>query len=308
MARDRLAAMRGAQQGANPYGNVPQYELSQISSGSQFSEEHSGMLDDAFYNEIGEIQDEIRKFNANIDQISRLHSQMLDAVDVNNSRSSGQLERMVEETRSLSAGMKKRIQVLQSQPVDARTGNMRRPQIELVRSKFMDAIQKYQFEEKSFRDKHKDRLARQYKIANPNASPEEVNEIVNSDQNVQVFAQATMGNRHAESQSAYREVQQRHEEIKRIEKTLVDLAQLFTDMSVLVEQQGDIVNVIEDNTEKAGANIEAGQGFTARAVISARGYRNKRWICLALTLIILIILGAVIGCEVSGKCTANNTK
>ena len=44
---------------------------------------------------------------------------------------------------------------------------------------------------------------------NPNASPEEVNQVVNSDGNVQIFAQATMGGRYAESQSAYKEVQQR---------------------------------------------------------------------------------------------------
>ena len=52
----------------------------------------------------------------------------------------------------------------QSQRVDARAANMRRPQLELIRSKFMDAIQKYQTEEKAYRDKTKDRIARQYMI------------------------------------------------------------------------------------------------------------------------------------------------
>lgn len=60
--------------------------------------------------------------------------------------------------------IKKRIQSLQSQRVDARAANMRRPQLELIRSKFMDAIQKYQTEEKAYRDKTKDRIARQYMI------------------------------------------------------------------------------------------------------------------------------------------------
>ena len=65
----------------------------------------------------------------------------------------------------------------------------------------------------------------------PNATDQEVAEVVNGDQNVQIFAQAAMGNRYAESQRAYREVQQRHEEIKRIERNLVELAQLFNDVS-----------------------------------------------------------------------------
>lgn len=65
---------------------------------------------------------------------------------------------------------------------------------------------------------------------NPNATDAEVAEVVNGDQNVQIFAQAAMGNRYADSQNAYREVQQRHEEIKKIEQTLVELAQLFNDV------------------------------------------------------------------------------
>ena len=43
-----------------------------------------------------------------------------------------------------------------------------------------------------------------------------------------------MGNRYADSQSAYREVEQRREEIQRIERTLIELAQLFQDVSFYV--------------------------------------------------------------------------
>ena len=39
-----------------------------------------------------------------------------------------------------------------------------------------------------------------------------------------------MGNRYADAQGAYSEVQQRHEEVQRIERTLVELAQLFNDV------------------------------------------------------------------------------
>jgi hypothetical protein len=41
-----------------------------------------------------------------------------------------------------------------------------------------------------------------------------------------------VGSRYGESQRAYREVQERHEEIKRIEQTLAELAQLFNDVGV----------------------------------------------------------------------------
>lgn len=53
---------------------------------------------------------------------------------------------------------------------------------------------------------------------------------MNDNASGQVFAQALMDNRFAESQGTYREVQQRHEEILRINKTIAELAQLFNDV------------------------------------------------------------------------------
>lgn len=41
-------------------------------------------------------------------------------------------------------------------------------------------------------------------------------------------------NRYGESRRAYREVQERHEDIKRIEQTLTELAQLFNDVSYIL--------------------------------------------------------------------------
>lgn len=39
-------------------------------------------------------------------------------------------------------------------------------------------------------------------------------------------------NRYGESRLAYREVQARHDDIKKIEKTLTELAQLFSDVRI----------------------------------------------------------------------------
>ena len=66
----------------------------------------------------------------------------------------------------------------------------------------------------------------------PDASPEEVKAVVDDDQGGQIFSQALMNsNRYGQAQSAYREVQERHEDIRRIERTLTELAQLFNDVS-----------------------------------------------------------------------------
>ena len=66
--------------------------------------------------------------------------------------------------------------------------------------------------------------------AQPNATDEEVANVVNGGQDLQIFAQNAMGNRYANAQGVYREVQERNEGVKQIEKTLMELNDLFTDV------------------------------------------------------------------------------
>ena len=44
---------------------------------------------------------------------------------------------------------------------------------------------------------------------------------------------------------AMAEIQERHEAVKDLEKSLVDLYQIFLDMSVLVDAQGEMLDNIE---------------------------------------------------------------
>lgn len=71
-------------------------------------------------------------------------------------------------------------------------------------------------------------------VAQPNATDDEVAAVVNGDRDVQIFAQNAMGNRYANAQGVYREVQERNEGVKQIERTLMELSDLFTDVCLLV--------------------------------------------------------------------------
>jgi len=98
---------------------------------------------------------------------------------------------------------------------------------------------------------------------------------------------------------AYRGVQERHQELQRIEQTIVELAQLFNDMAILVEEQGEQVKAIETVTHTVQDDTEAGLGYTEKAKDSARSARKKRWICFFIVVIILIIIAVVIGIQVA---------
>ncbi|KAH7914978.1 t-SNARE [Hygrophoropsis aurantiaca] len=310
---DRLAAMRvsggGYQNRGNAYSQRDDhsYEMSDVKDSS--TNLAAGMGDmSSFYSEISSIQDSLKTFNTNVTRIEELHSRSLNnADDAAAQRNASQLEELVEDTSALSATLKRRINALERQGGSGRDGQIRKQQTSMVKSKFVEAIQNYQTVEQQYRQKYKQRMERQFKIVKPDATPEEIRAVVNDDGGGQIFSQALMNsNRYGDSRAAYREVQERHQDIKRIEQTIAELAQLFNDMSVMVEQQDETINVIQTTAQEVEKDTEAGLGHTSKAVDSARSARKKRWICFILSLVIIAIIAIVVAVIVTNNMKKNN--
>lgn len=89
-------------------------------------------------------------------------------------------------------------------------------------------------------------------------------------------------NRRGQSQSALRAVQGRHEAIQKIERQMVELAQLFQDMEAAVIEQEPAVMDIEQKGEDTVVNLGKGNEHLDKAVVKARSARKKKWICLGI--------------------------
>jgi len=73
-----------------------------------------------------------------------------------------------------------------------------------------------------------------------------------------------------------------------------DPSYTYTQMSILVEQQDETVDVIEETAAHVEKDAEAGLGHTIKAVGSARAARKKRWICFGLMVLLLVIIIIII--------------
>ncbi|KAJ9132855.1 hypothetical protein P3X46_033681 [Hevea brasiliensis] len=85
------------------------------------------------------------------------------------------------------------------------------------------------------------------------------------------------------------ENQERHEALKEIQRSLTELHQLFLDMAVLVEKQGDDINNIEENVACAGTYITGG----TNGLYYAKQMKKKRsnWGCwIGLILLVLLVI------------------
>lgn len=217
-----------------------------------------------------------------------------------------QLASLSSETSRLTNAVKNKIRTLDTQTArlpDSGDKNVRKTQIGAQKNRFKETIQRYQQVEQTYRKKYRERAERQFKIVKPEASPEEVRAAIDDDQGQQIFSQALLNsNRYGEARGALREVQTRHEDIKKIEKTLVELAQLFQEIDILITEQGEQIDVIDQHGAAVEQDMNQGLQATNKAVDSARRARKKRIICFVIIVVIIIVIAVII---VAVICTQN---
>jgi syntaxin 1B/2/3 len=252
---------------------------------------------DVFRDEVTAIQDKINTYSSNIQRIGELQTRILNSTDETAAaRQASQLDTLTEETSVLAVQLRREIKGMEARGGDDRDGQVRAQQADRLKTKFVNALEQYQQSEYTYRTKYKERITRQLKIVKPNATQDEINSVVNNPNGGQVFEQALMdGQRVGESRSAYREVQDRHKDLQRIERTIAELAQLFTDMATVVEKADDQIKVIEQNAYDTELNTEKGLDNVVQAKESAARARRGRKICFILTIVIILVLALAIG-------------
>ncbi|KAJ8762750.1 hypothetical protein K2173_017565 [Erythroxylum novogranatense] len=88
------------------------------------------------------------------------------------------------------------------------------------------------------------------------------------------------------------EIQDRHDAAKEIEKSLLELHQVFLDMAVMVEAQGEQLDDIEHHVLNANHYVKDG----TKELKSAKEYQrsSRKCMCIGIILLLLIILVIVI--------------
>ncbi|CAD6574833.1 MAG: Plasma membrane t-SNARE, secretory vesicle fusion [Cyphobasidiales sp. Tagirdzhanova-0007] len=287
------------------------YEMQGVAPGNGYANAEPslgpGSSMQQFFAEIENIGQSLQVLKNNILQINTLHTTVLNSATNEARQESAQqeLEALTINTSRLTNSIKLRIKNLSelndSLPiVQGKEGenNTRRMQVAVQKKKFMDLIQEYREVEAKSREKYRGRMERQYKIVKPDATQEEIRYAMDTDQGSQVFSQAlTQSTRYADARNAYREVQERHEDIKRIAQTMTELQELFNDMAMLVERQDDQIQTIEASGNDVETNMGAANVELEKGVKSARKARRKRWICfwILLLVVIALVLGLVLG-------------
>jgi syntaxin 1B/2/3 len=234
----------------------------------------------AILNECRDIDKGIDLVQDNVEALRRLQDRSLIEADATATRR--EMDNLSSKTMASFRELTDRVRMVKSVPEGRQPRNS--AQVGRVERRLKEANQEYQQVEAGFRKKTQDQMARQYRIVRPNATESEVRAAVeDTSGNAQVFQQALMqGNRMGEATSTLNAVRARQQDMAKIEQTLGELVQLFTDLSVLIEQQETQFVDISQKTEMVEEDVRQANVEIGTAVHTARSTRKKKWICLGI--------------------------
>lgn len=106
--------------------------------------------------------------------------------------------------------------------------------------------------------------------------------------------QLLSSDRRGQASSTLRSVRERHDAIQKIERQMVELAQLFEELNAVVAQQEVMVDNIEQKGEAVRDDVTKGNEEIGTAIVSARARNRKKWWCLLICILILIVIAIIV--------------
>ncbi|KAK4519353.1 uncharacterized protein ATC70_009588 [Mucor velutinosus] len=195
---------------------------------TDFNEKQSSIAStEAFFVRVENIKWLVGKINENVTQVESLQTAALSSINGEKaSQVNLQLEQLVHQTSKLNNEAKEHIQALELSnakiALNASDAQMRRTQLQALKRKFIETIQRYQDIERTFEKRQRQRIERQILIVKPEATPREIENAIDSNDAPHIFAHSLLNSsRLRHSAQVLDEVQTRHRDIKKIEKTIL---------------------------------------------------------------------------------------
>jgi len=272
---------------SDPHSNVPH--------ASEPSQHHGAkpLSQQDFFDRIKGAQQRIGQLTSDIQAIATIHQRMLSSPD---NRSSSELESIVTQTQIRNTQIKDEIKFLERDASRDPSNSGKDTQVKSLKRTFKTRLEEFQKEESDYSKRYRDAIGRQYRIVNPDATEAEVQEAANADWGDEgIFSQALKSNRSGQANSVLGAVRARHNDIQQIEKTMSELALLFTQLNEQVVYQETQVVQAEEQTERVNKDAEAANGQLTQGIKSAKNARKLKWWCLGIVVIIIAALALGLG-------------
>ncbi|XP_035281848.1 syntaxin-3a isoform X2 [Anguilla anguilla] len=260
--------------------------------------DNAAFMDELFC-QIEEIRTTVDKIDENVVEVKKLYSIILSA-PTSDQETQDNLEALTLNIKKLANNARNKLKSIErnlettEEKVSADM-RIRKSQHAVLSRKFVDVMTKYNEAQVDFRERSKSRIQRQLEITGKVTTDEELEEMLESG-NAAVFTAGIVDS--GISKQALNEIEARHKDIVWLESSIKELHDMFMDIAMLVENQGDIVENIESQVSKTVDHIVVAKTETKKAIRYQSKARKKVVIIAIAVVVLLSLLALIIGLSV----------
>ncbi|XP_050437417.1 syntaxin-1A isoform X2 [Adelges cooleyi] len=293
MTKDRLAALKAAQSDDEEGGAddvAVNIDGRQDGSGAAFM--------DKFFEEVEGIRGMIDKIQANVEEVKKKHSAILSAPQTDEKVKQELEDLMVDIKKTANRVRAKLKEIEQNIEAEEQSNKssadlrIRKTQHSTLSRKFVEVMTEYNRTQTDYRERCKGRIQRQLEITGRTTTNEELEEMLEQG-NPAVFTQGII----METQQARQtlaDIEARHADIIKLENSIRELHDMFMDMAMLVENQGELVDRIEYHVSFTVEKVADGKKELDVAQEYHKEAQKKKIMILICLTILIVILGGFI--------------
>ncbi|RIA97132.1 t-SNARE [Glomus cerebriforme] len=249
----------------------------------------------SFISNTRAIEREIEKIYSNITTIQSMQTQItISTSKIQETSLISSRDSIVDTTKNLLNETKDQIRLLETDDLKIIRSStttedfeLRKQRINHLKEKFVACLNTYRDIENLYMKQQKERLSRQYKIVHPDANDDEIEEYLKHPTDQPVFVSSR---RVQDSKKVLEEVNQRHHDIKKIERTIAELVELIKEIQLKVEIEEDVIVTINDNVQKVEITTREVTVKLEQAEEIAKNTRSFKWLYALCTLLIFGII------------------
>lgn len=157
-----------------------------------------------------------------------------------------------------------------------------------LKHKFCMIMQEYNNMQLEYRDRCRERIRRELHVIGRDVTDHELEELLE-----QPLKNIFVDTLNEQAQLTMDDIEARHRDILKLEQSIRDMQQLFLNLSIIVENQKDIVDHIEFNVNTTQNYVEQGKQ-DIREAKKKRMITRKRTLCLLVGLAVVVAVIVVV--------------
>ncbi|KAL3269987.1 hypothetical protein HHI36_009043 [Cryptolaemus montrouzieri] len=246
-----------------------------------------------------QISEDIEKISENVD-LCKCYMRQISESPFREKELSDQLTKVFEENGKLTQKVNNRLKQFENHVKNINktctVGRIEIIQYSTLRTRFRDNLQKNNEEMENFRTFRLNTYKAQLKAKGVNVTEQEFSELMSGDEQRQIFIDNLLVET-AEARRLLSEAEELNEQLLKIEGLITEIRDLFVQMSILVEEQQELVDVVEYQAQQAVDYVSK----TPHILREAEGKKNRalkmKFLCYGIVgvVLILIVLSIIYG-------------